>query len=169
MKNRKFAGVTYFFMIIFLCLIVYLVWFMVFESDNVINNAYNRRTDTYSARVIRGKILSADGETLAQTEVDSNGDTTRVYPYGKVFAHVVGYTSQGSYGLESIENFYMLRSHSFFLTYMQNELSGNKNTGDNVITSLDAGVQQAAYDALGDHDGAVVVIQPSTGRIISMG
>ena len=168
MKNKKFAGVTYFFMIVFLGLVIYLGWFVFFKSDAVINNNYNKRTDTYAARVTRGKILSSDGEILARTTEDSDGNEIREYPFGKVFAHIVGYTTQGSYGLESIENFYMLRSHSFFLTYMQNEVSGNKNLGDNIVTSLDSKVQKVAYDALGDYDGAVVLIQPSTGRIISM-
>ena len=43
-----------------------------------------------------------------------------------------------------------------------------KNTGDTVVTTLDANLQNAAYNALGDNKGAVVVMEPSTGKILAM-
>ena len=36
------------------------------------------------------------------------------------------------------------------------------------MTTLDAELQQASYDALGDNRGAVVVMEASTGKILSM-
>lgn len=36
------------------------------------------------------------------------------------------------------------------------------------MTTLDSKVQQAAYDALGEHKGAVVVMEASTGKILAM-
>ncbi len=159
---------AYAFLVLFLALIGYFAKVIYFDSDSIINNAYNKRTDVYSQRIVRGDILSSDGEVLATTITDDDGNETRYYPYGKVFSHIVGYTTEGSYGIESSANFYMLRSHTFFFTYLLNEIMGNKNQGDTVITSLDADLQQTAYDALGDYDGAVVVMEPSTGRILAM-
>ncbi len=49
-----------------------------------------------------------------------------------------------------------------------NELSDAKNLGDQVVTTLDVGLQQAASDALGDRRGAVVVMEPDTGKILAM-
>ena len=49
-----------------------------------------------------------------------------------------------------------------------NELSDVKNLGDQVVTTLDVGLQQAASDALGDRKGAVVVMEPDTGKILAM-
>lgn len=40
-------------------------------------------------------------------------------------------------GLEKQENFSLLRSHEFFLDQIVNDISGKKNTGDNVVTTLD--------------------------------
>lgn len=40
--------------------------------------------------------------------------------------------------------------------------------GNNVITTLDYDLQSTAYNALGDNDGAVVAIEPSTGKIKAM-
>ena len=40
--------------------------------------------------------------------------------------------------------------------------------GSNIRLTVDAGIQQAAYDALGDRKGAVVVLDAATGGIIAM-
>lgn len=37
-----------------------------------------------------------------------------------------------------------------------------------MVTTLDANLQNAAYNALGDNKGAVVVMEPSTGKILAM-
>ena len=52
-----------------------------------------------------------------------------------------------------------LRSHSFFLTQIINDLKNKKNIGDTLVTTLDYDVQETAYEALGDRDGAVVVME----------
>ena len=69
----------------------------------------------------------------------------------------MGYDTKGKAGLESVENFNLLTSNAFFLEKIVKEFKEEKNIGDNVITTLDSKVQQAAYDALGNHKGAVVV------------
>ena len=51
-------------------------------------------------KVVRGKIISSDGKVLAQT-LTENGSEIRDYPYGRMFAHVVGYNDKGKSGLES--------------------------------------------------------------------
>ena len=52
------------------------------------------------------------------------------------------------------------------LNQMKNEFKNQKNTGDSVITTLNADLQSTAYNALGDRRGAVVAIEPSTGKIL---
>lgn len=118
--------------------------------------------------MVRGSILAAGGEVLAETQVDWDGTEYRSYPYGALFSHVVGYDSHGKYGLESEANFQLLSSHDFFLEQMKNQFKGLKNRGDSVLTSLDVKLQTAAYYALGDNKGAVVAMEPSTGRILAM-
>ncbi len=160
--------ITYLFVGLFCLLIGYFAYFQVVKSESVIASAYNARLDLYAARVIRGDIVSSDGVVLATTKVSDNGDEERVYPYGAMFAHVVGYFSNGKSGIESSANFNLLRSHSFFLTQLKNELLDEKNQGDSVITTLDYDVQAAAYSALGSSDGAVVVLEASTGKVLAM-
>jgi peptidoglycan glycosyltransferase len=87
---------------------------------------------------------------------------------GRIYAHVVGYTDNGKAGLESSYNFQLLRSHSFLPERILNEIEDKKNQGDTLVTTLNDELQQAAYSALGDRKGAVVVMEPSTGKILAM-
>ncbi len=167
-RNKEYTLVSGFFVLIFVSLIGYLIYFDLVESETFINSPYNTRQDTFSDRVVRGMILSSDGEILAQTNVGEDGTEERVYPYNNIFAHAVGYDSNGKNGLESEANFQLLTSHEFFLTQMKNEFRGRKNMGDSVVTTLDAGLQTIAYNALGDRRGAVLALEPSTGRILVM-
>lgn len=136
----------------------------------IVNSPYNERQDAFADRVVRGTITDRNGNVLAETEVAEDGTETRVYPYGTVFAHVIGYNDKtaGKSGIESVENFELLTSNAFFVEKLTNSFKGEKNVGDTVVTTLDADLQQAAYDALGDNKGAVVVMEADTGKILSM-
>lgn len=167
-RNKEFARVTYIFVALFLVMMGYIVYFQVVKSEEIIRSPYNARQDAYADRVVRGKIVDKNGNVLAQSSVSEDGTESREYPYGNMFAHVVGYSVQGKAGLESVENYELLTSHAFFLEKLVNEFQNKKNTGDTVVTTLDLNLQQAAYNALGDYKGAVVVIEPSTGKILAM-
>lgn len=138
------------------------------ESQNVINNSYNARLDRFSDRVVRGEILSGSGDILAMTNVAQDGSESRYYPYGSMFAHTVGYSTRGKTGIESLANFYLLTSHMNPLEQIYNQLRDEKNPGDNVVTTLDLELQKIAYEGMGDRNGAVVVMEPATGRILAM-
>ena len=146
----------------------YIVYFNAVKSKEIINSPYNVRLDSMSDRVVRGKILDSDGEVLAETRVAEDGAETRYYPYGDLYAHVIGYDSMGKSGLESTENFNLLTSHAFFLEQLTKTVKEEKNIGDNIITTLDTELQKAAYDALGYYNGAVVVMESNTGKILAM-
>ena len=91
-NNREFAVIAYCFIGLFLCCMGYFVYFQAVKSEDFINNSYNARQENFEKSVIRGKIFSADGETLAETKVDGEGKETRNYPYANVFSHIVGYS-----------------------------------------------------------------------------
>lgn len=146
----------------------YIVYFNVVTSKEIVNSPYNPRLDSMADRVVRGNILDKDGNILAGTEVSEDGSEYRYYPYGEVYAHVVGFSSHGKSGLESTENFDLLTSNAFFLEKLKKEFQDQKNIGDNVVTTLDSELQQAAYNALGGNKGAVVIMDPTTGAIKAM-
>ena len=134
----------------------------------MISDSHNPRLNIYEERVIRGDILSGDGVVLATSNLNEDGSQTREYPYGRMFAHAVGYVNNGKGGIESSSNFQLLRSHSFFLTQLVNDLTDQKSQGDSVVTTLNYEAQEAAYEALGNDDGAVVVLEADTGKILTM-
>ena len=97
-RNREYTLVSCFFVLIFVSMIGYLIYFNYAKSDDFINSPYNTRQDTFSDRVVRGKIISADGQVLAQTNVTRRNRGTYLYPMTNMFAHVVGYDTIGKDG-----------------------------------------------------------------------
>ncbi|WP_394522307.1 peptidoglycan D,D-transpeptidase FtsI family protein [Lacrimispora sp. JR3] len=166
--NHHMLILTYGVVLLFVGLAAYYCYFLFVKSDTVINNSYNARLDNFADRVVRGEIQSSDGRVLARTDVDGEGKETRVYPFDSLFAHAVGYSTNGKTGLEAISNFYLLTSHVNIIEQIVNEMSSIKNQGDNVVSTLDVDIQKAAYDALGKRNGAVVVLEPDTGKILAM-
>lgn len=167
-SNREIIVLTYAFAIIFLALLIYFGYFVQIKSGDIINNPYNKRQDLLAERVERGKILAAGGEILAETKTNADGEEYRYYPYSNMFCHVVGRFSHGKSGIELSQNINLLTSSENPIIAMVNELQGKKNKGDNVVTTLDLKLQKTAYEALGNRKGAVVVIEPSTGKILAM-
>ena len=167
-SNREFYRIMYLFSGLFLLLCGYLCYFLIFESREVINNPYNLRQETFERKIVRGEILSSDGEILAETLITDNGEEARFYPYKEMFAHVVGYSQNGKTGLEQKYNFELLTSDIPFYEKLYREFMDIKNPGNQLVTTLPVKLQQAAYEALGEHRGAVVVLEPSTGKILAM-
>lgn len=166
--NRQIVVVAYVCVSVFLGMIGYLVHFMVSDSQRIINNSYNKRQELLAQKVIRGDIISADGKVLAQTVTKDDGEEVREYPYEEMFCHVVGRTDNSMTGIEGTQSFPLLTSHSNPLKQLVNEFQGVKSQGDSVVTTLDFELQQVAYQALGNQKGAVVAIEPSTGKILAM-
>ena len=79
-SNRGMMQLTYLAVFAFAALIFYEGWFLAVRREDVINNSYNARLDSFAERVVRGKILSSDGTVLAETLVDEEGNETRNYP-----------------------------------------------------------------------------------------
>lgn len=161
--NQPILGITYLCAFLMIGLMVYIVHFMVTEKDQVIANAANSRLDKYAAEVIRGEIVTSDGKTVAE-----NDGEKRYYPYDNLFAHVVGYSEYTKAGIELVGNYYLSESHANIIERFINTLREEKNEGDTVVSTLNYKMQRTAYDALGGADGAVVVMEPDTGKILAM-
>ena len=59
--NRNILKLVYVIVALFLGLIAYMAYFLQVRGEDVINNSYNARLDSFADRIIRGKILAADG------------------------------------------------------------------------------------------------------------
>lgn len=157
-----------FFGVLFAALIGYLGYFTATSEQEMINNSYNSRQEILLSRNYRGTIYSSDGEVLAETRLDDDQEESRVYPYGKLFAHAVGYATKGRTGVESLANYYLINTNTSLANKAANDIAGLKNPGDSVYTTLDVDLQQVADEQLNIYKGAIVVTEVSTGKILAM-
>ena len=168
-QQKELSVLTILFAAAFLALIVYLVVFLVADSESFINNPYNKRIDALSEKTVRGSIYANDGTVLASSVYSNEtGEEKRVYPFSNVYAHVVGFPVNGKMGVESAANFELLHSHSKVTERLKHAFTGEKNIGDGIVTTLDPTLQTAAWQALGDYRGAIVVLEVSSGRVLAM-
>lgn len=167
--RKNVQNVTFALLGLLAILFIYLSYIQVVEQDFLVTHPLNRRNAAGNRNLQYGMILDKNGEKLAYSEKKGNS-FTRTYPYAAITAPLVGYDSAkyGKAGLESTYNSY--------LTGMNNQLRHlgaishlwSNQTGNNVVLTLDAKLQEAAYRALGEHRGAVVVMSPRTGAILAM-
>lgn len=132
------------------------------------NNSYNARQGMLLAKNRRGSIYAADGTVLAKTQTGDDGTETRLYPFDNMFAHAVGYASNGRMGVEALGNYYLINSNEPVSKKVSDDMAGTKYEGDSIYTTLDVDLQQTAFNALGVYKGAIVVTEPSTGKILAM-
>lgn len=161
-------AVTWFFVGLFFVMMGYTCHYAVTHRQTLMNNSYNTRQEILVAQNSRGTIYAAGGQILAETATDEEGEEVRVYPYANMFSHAVGYASNGRFGIEAQANYYLINSNTRLSEKVANDVAGKKYPGDSVVTTLDVDLQQIAYDSLGMYKGAVIVSEPSTGRILAM-
>lgn len=161
--NGPILGATYLFAFLMIGLMCYIMHFMIVDKDQVIANAANPRLDDYAADVNRGDIMTSDGKTIATNRGDK-----RYYPYDNLFAHAVGYSEYSKAGIELVGNYYLSESHANVMERLFHTLREEKNEGDSIVSTLNYDMQKTAYDCLGSANGAVVVMEPDTGKILAM-
>ncbi len=167
--NKDILKMSVFFSILFFALIFWLIYFTGFRSSAVLNNSYNKRSDELKQVVVRGNIYSSNGELLAYTECDEAGGEKRIYPYGNIASHIVGFQEHGGLGLESSYNYHLLNSNINIFDKIKNEFNSVKNPGDSLCLTLDIGLQTFISQLLdGAGDSAAVALNPETGEILAM-
>lgn len=167
-ENREILVILYVFMAMFMGLIAYLIVFTYRDGSTVVNSSYNKRLNMLANHVYRGQILACDESVIAKTEVGEDGIESRVYPYGRLFAHAVGYSTHGGLGIESMYAYSLLTSNDNLFLRITNDLTGEKNQGNNVYSTLNPAITASASDALGDRYGAVVATNVKTGEILTI-
>ncbi len=167
-NHKQIISVMIFFVCVFLGMIGYLCHFVATNEQEMINNSYNSRQEILLAQNYRGSIFSADGEILAETLFTADGKEQRHYPYKNLFSHVIGFSTYGRTGVEEFSNYYLINSDISLRDKVSNTTAGLKNPGNNVYTTLDTKIQQAAYNALGVYEGAIIVTECATGKILAM-
>ena len=169
--NRQLKRVTTAILLMFLALFASTTVITVFQVDSLNADGRNVRTlnDSYSAE--RGPIL-VNGQTIAESTASKDRyKFQRKYSNPALYSAVTGYftLNQGNTGVEGALNSYLSgTSNSQFLTKLNDILTGQTPKGSAVSLTIDPVAQQAAWDALGTNQGAVVAINPKTGAILAM-
>ncbi|MGI8921505.1 MAG: peptidoglycan D,D-transpeptidase FtsI family protein [Solirubrobacteraceae bacterium] len=154
--------------LLFAVLVAGTTWNSVIGAKGLRDNPLNRRALLEQAMIPRGTIYAADGRTvLAISHKGPNGLYVRSYPKGGLFSHPLGYSylTIGQAGLEQSQND-ALTGQSQSVSTILDQLQGRQRTGNDVVTSLDPAAQQIALNDLGSSRGAVVALDPSTGKVL---
>lgn len=169
--NKELKRVSTVVLLMFLALFTSGTVIQVFAADELKADGRNARTLYASFSAERGPIL-VDGTPIAYSQpVDDDFKFQRVYTNGPLYAPVTGYftLNQGNTGIEGTLNDYLSgTSNKQFLDQVNAILTGQNPKGAAVELTIDPVVQQAAWDAMGDLQGAVIAIDPKTGGILAM-
>jgi penicillin-binding protein A len=169
--NKELKRVSTVLLLMFLSLFVSSSVIQVVQVDSLNADSRNVRVlyDSFSRQ--RGAIL-VDGVPIAESvPVDDPFSYLRVYDKPKSYASITGYVTlnQGNTGLESVLNDYLSgTSNDQWMDQVNALITGQDPKGASVELTIDPDVQSAAWDALGSNKGAIVAIEPSTGRILAM-
>jgi peptidoglycan glycosyltransferase len=143
----------------------------VVASEDIAEDSRNVRTLYESFSAERGQILVGGVPIARSIPVDTQFKFLRTYSDGELYAPVVGYytLNQGNAGIESALNSVLTgQANSQAFEQLVALVTGTTPEGASVALTIDPALQQMAWDALGDRRGAVVALDPATGRILAM-
>jgi peptidoglycan glycosyltransferase len=168
--NRQIAQLFVLTAVLFGVLVVFTSRWTVFEAQSLEDNTANRRPLIEEQRNPRGLIYARDGRTvLAANRATGRGEDrifTRVYPTRGLFAHPIGYSfiRNGRRSLELFRNDDLVGDEDEFETILS-ELEDRTRQGFDVVTNLDRRATEVAVQGLGGRKGAVVALEPQTGKV----
>ncbi|MBD7918714.1 penicillin-binding protein 2 [Cellulomonas sp. Sa3CUA2] len=165
---RRLATIT---LVMFVALMASATWVQFFQAESLNTDGRNVRTLYREHGNARGPIVAGGEAIAASVPVDDPFGYQRTYSHGELYSAVTGFYSiaNGRSELEKYENDQLTgRSDQLFFTRIRDLLTGKRPEGAAVETTVLPAAQQAARDGLGDQNGAVVAIEPSTGRILAM-
>lgn len=172
--NKPIRVVSVFCLVLFLALLVNASYLMYVRSDTLADDPRNRRIITATFSRERGAILVGKEAIARSVPSDDKYKFQRTYSQPYKYAPITGYFSwYGQTGVESSQNSVLAGDDSrLFVTRLVDMLSNSDPKGGNVQLAADAAAQDAAWDGLealpGDAQGAVVALEPTTGRVLAM-
>jgi peptidoglycan glycosyltransferase len=163
----------------FALVIVQLINIQFRRASTLANSPYNPRVAVKRFDNMRGTIYASDGQVLARSVKATSGayHYMRQYPEpdASVFADVTGYDSifYGTSGIEYQYNQYLQAHPQAPQDLSQLLFNKPPSTPDDVTLTIDPTLQEAAMNALleaplANRDGAIVVLNPTTGAVLAM-
>ncbi len=172
--NKPLRRIAIFCGLLVLALLIRDNWLQYVKADSLKDDPNNRRVAIERYATPRGNIIVGGNPITGYTETKS-GDFKykRTYKDGAMWAPVTGFVSQayGANQLESIEDGILSGTDDrLFFRNTLDMITGKQREGGNVVTTLNAAAQKAAYNGLKRQGGkgAVAAIDPSTGKILAL-
>ncbi|MFJ5729146.1 peptidoglycan D,D-transpeptidase FtsI family protein [Streptomyces paradoxus] len=172
--NKPLRRIAIFCGLLVLALLIRDNWIQYVQADELRSDKKNRRVTIERYASPRGNII-VDGKSITGSAESSDSDFKfkRTYKDGAMWAPVTGYASQafGATQLESIEDGILTGNDDrLFFRNTLDMLTGKKQQGGNVVTTLNTAAQKAAYNGLKRQGGkgSVVALEPSTGKILAL-
>ena len=165
---RRLATVV---VVMFLALLAGTTWVQFGQASALNNDSRNVRTLYREYGKPRGPIIVAGQPVAQSTAVDDPFGFQRAYTQPELYSTVTGFYSvvNGGSQLErSMNDVLTGQADSLFWTRIQDLVTGAQPQGSSIELTIDPAAQQAALDALGGQQGAVVAVEPATGKILAM-
>jgi penicillin-binding protein A len=172
--NKPIRTISIFCLLLFLALMINATYLQYYRAGALEKDPRNRRVLAASFSGDRGAILVGREPVAESVPSDDQYKFQRRYPQPFKYAHVTGWFSYFSQtGIEQSENDVLSGDDSLlFVTRLVDLLSNSTPKGGSVQLTLDPAAQDAAYAGLeqlpGEAQGAVVALEPTSGRILAM-
>ncbi|WP_137988272.1 peptidoglycan D,D-transpeptidase FtsI family protein [Streptomyces vilmorinianum] len=170
--NKPLRRVAIFCGLLVLALLIRDNWLQYVRADELNAHPKNRRVTIERYANVRGNII-VDGKPITGS-VDSKDPYyrfKRTYVDGPMWAPVTGYASQAydANQIEKIEDGILTGNDDrLFFDRTLSMFTGEEKKGGDVVTTLSGAAQKAAFEGLGSNTGAVVAIEPKTGKILAL-
>jgi peptidoglycan glycosyltransferase len=171
--NKPIRTVSLFCMLLFIALMVNATYLQYWQAGALDKDPRNRRIIQEAFSRERGAILVDNNPVAQSVPSDDEYKFQRTYPQPFKYAPITGWFSYYSQtGVEQSQNGVLSGDDSrLFVTRLIDLVNGNTGEGGRVSLTINPAAQTAAFDglrALGDDvQGAVVAIEPSTGKILA--
>jgi peptidoglycan glycosyltransferase len=168
--SRPIRRIAFVLALLLVALLANITYIQVVKAGDYRDRPGNQRLllEEYSRE--RGPILVGPNPVARSKETGDTLKYLRVYSSGPLYAPVTGFYSlvYGSTGLERTENRILTGQSSLFVVDRIEQLfAGRQPVGGAVSTTINARAQKAAFAGLVGKKGAVVAIEPATGRILA--
>ncbi|MCL8026740.1 peptidoglycan D,D-transpeptidase FtsI family protein [Nocardioides bruguierae] len=182
--NKPIRTISVFALVLFLALLLNVTYLQYWRADSLDSRADNRRAVDAEFSQPRGAILVGNDPIATSEPSDDRYEYQRTYSDSPLYAPLTGwynYFNAQSGTCSSCQQFVEQTQDDvlsgsddrLFVTRLVDLLSNQESVGGNVKLTINARAQQAAYDGLldvvgDDGEGAVVAIEPRTGKILAM-
>ncbi|MBK8901257.1 MAG: hypothetical protein IPM53_08745 [Anaerolineaceae bacterium] len=152
----------------FLAVAVSLAFWGVVRSDAILARDDNPRLVEAELRIQRGRILDRNGTVLAHT-VGQPEALVRTYPF-ETIGPAVGYYSfrHGTAGIEAGYDAVLRGDEASVTAVFNQQLLHAPQIGRDVQLTLDAELQATAEALFGNAQGALVLLEVTTGDVLAM-